>query len=499
MALLRQHAPPRDEQDGVDTKPADGRWINTLWQFSRECNAIASINDRFKRAVMRSGLKAVDKDDKPVKTTPSLHSWMVSRAAPFASNIITFLKMFGFVVFTTDKRDMSMQVIQPTLVNIKLKRKATSKIYYCVTSKNDRFTSWPDDHDPRFQIYVSDEFDFDTGKCGGCLAQCYMEYAAYTIFLDSALKIASQQAHPFYFLQCSKTASTSMLGSEFNPGPNRMGISQAHRATAIPGIGGQSLSDKLDMRQYAAEDIMMQNADLIRRMGPANEVIPGMISKLPITHPNPSRFGWQQLPPDIIPVPRTVPASPDFVTNALHLTRSIYQRFGLPYSQVEHHTGNHDEASEGERMQVWEAVEDIRPHVNQILHRASREIFDHAIISNIKRVFEDPEDIIHAIKTSGGPIHLVITPPIDPRESERLFQNWEIQWDARKRHHKEHGTVADDDDFMEEDPRAIVATIGGMGRKGGATSAEEQDAATKNSRNFLANALKRKPAPAHEK
>lgn len=105
--------------------------------------------------------------------------------------------------------------------------------------------------------------------------------------------------------------------------------------------------------------------------------LPGLNTRMMVEDINPSAFGFIPLSVGKTARQRIYPpANREFVASILHMERVIANTFGVPYSIVEKHTGNHSEAVDLENDLLRATCKMYADPVSTILENVSLLLFD---------------------------------------------------------------------------------------------------------------------------
>jgi len=290
--------------------------------------------------------------------------WLGGTVQPFVSAAVAYLACLGFVVYETDTKTGRVHAIDPRELIITMYRSPDTPVEYSIRRITDLVH--PTQHgastvDTRYRIYVMDQPEIDSGMPTGWLMSLRETFRLSVIIRRNMGLRDTQNAYTMYGLE-----AVPGTHSQFSRGP---ADTQFRQTDPIHGYAG-SIGERADEEEEARERMFLHTGKFVKSMDATRDPVQltTVGGRIAVSDYDPSRIGYFRAPPDMKLVARApCQALPEFVATMLHFEREVFCRMGVPYSIVEHSTGNHANALDTEREVLGLAVERYILPVNKIL------------------------------------------------------------------------------------------------------------------------------------
>jgi hypothetical protein len=278
------------------------------------------------------------------------------------------MSCFGFVIFEVNPATMDVCVTDLRLVTIEMIKVPGQSVQYRIRPIDMQST------DMQYHIAVMNEPDICTGLTTGLLSRLVMQHHTVAIMVRNAVVRDTGNSDATFLLE---TADPKTLTPYIDAVNESTAIFGGNGAT-IAGIsrGGDTIHEA---REEAIERTWLHDMRVIRNMAAAGTRRPmrNIYTRMEIEDVNPSSFGFIPVPAGKTARQRTYPpANRDFVQSIMHMERVIVNAFGVPYSIVEKHTGNHSNAVDLENELLQATCKRYYDPVQAVLETVSILLFD---------------------------------------------------------------------------------------------------------------------------
>lgn len=356
--------------DGIE-REVDCDHLEQMLIFKMESAWVRTCVNMLSSALLRYGVGAYFGDEHMKELPQVFARWIRSRMTNFVREAVGYLSCIGFCIYEINVEDMDVVVTDPRLVYIEMKRLPGEPLKYKITPRN--YT--PGKSPVQYYIQVMDAPDVLTGLVNGVLPTIVMQYQAVVVTTRNMVVRDTGNAGTFLWQEThgSKTEAT------FLDIPNESTAIFGGNGATIAGVsrGGDVVREARD--DYV-ESTFMLDQRVIRNMG-LEKVPPmyGMWTRMRVAEVNPNNVGIFPVRAGAVLRQRAYPPSnQDYCTAMLHMERVIVSAFGLAYSMVEAHTGNHSAAVDTENAQLQAACEQYRNDLAEMLETVSTHLFEWA-------------------------------------------------------------------------------------------------------------------------
>ena len=258
-------------------RDVDKTFLQQMMIMRRECRQVHSAVQALMTTTVGNGVAFFRGDVEERDVPDVMNAWVERTIRPFLSVVLDHLACFGYVVYTVNPETMDVTVMEADRVRLQLRRTLYGPIEYCATLVED--TRMRLDHDPRLHVYVLEQFDWVTGRNGGCLSKCYTEYLCSKVMLRNERTMSTNNAHSLYILEHTDRRQVQNLFTAVTPVVQDFDES-------IPGlhVSGQ---DRMDTRKRVIETIHTDDKKLSRDMSTAEFILPAVGTDMTLVDTNP--------------------------------------------------------------------------------------------------------------------------------------------------------------------------------------------------------------------
>lgn len=344
-----------------------GRLMATIhdWKWVRVCTGILSQRlCGYGVGVFRDA----DGSEVVLEDLPTWMDWIDINAGPFIVDALTHLACLGFVVYDVDVESGKMWVVDPREVEIVMYLKVGMPTQYGV---RHRMFGWGRGPERVYRICVLDEPEHETGLPSGLLVSLLEEYDASKILMRNLQQRDTQNALTMFGIQTVPKTTQQVVAGMGNP----RAFAHTHGMAVAGHAAG--MMDVLDAHADAREHIFMHNLQFVRNMeAKAPTHLGGIVGRIAVADYDAGKIAAYTPPSDTTIVQKAfAPEFRGFTTTLLHFERSLFCAFGVPFSVVERHTGNHTNAIDLERELLSQSVSRYVGHINMMLGDIGRVMF----------------------------------------------------------------------------------------------------------------------------
>jgi len=345
--------------------------LNQMMLFKMENSLVRSSIDMIAAGLLRYGV-GVFFGDALVKELPRMmERWIKARMDAFVRDAVGYMSCLGFFIYEVNPTLMQIAVTDPRLVTIEMKRVPGEEMVYKIESRD---LGWRK-KDVEYYIHVMSEPDIVSGLTQGLLTSLVMQHQTDVILTRNAVVRDTANADATFLLEtnASKTEET------FLQIPNDATGMFGGEGATIAGIS-RGMDVVEEARDAYVESTFMLDTRVIRNMElEKSRKMYRMWTRMRMTDVNPNNFGMIPLPAGKTARQRQYPPSnQDYVSIILHMGRLIVNAFGIPYSMMEAHTGNHSSAIDTEDARLQATCTQYRASLDEILDNVSAKLFNWA-------------------------------------------------------------------------------------------------------------------------
>ena len=285
--------------------------------------------------------------------------WLGEKIPSFVSSAMAYLACLGFVVYEADTDTGRVKTVDPRELIITMHKSRNFPVQYSIRRFTDPVSAQYA-AEGRYRILVLDQPEIQTGVPTGLLVSLRETYRLTVILRRNMCLRDTQNAYTMY-------------GLEAVPGSQELfNHTSADSYRQKDAILGYSLGtdSRADEEEEARERMFLHTGKFLQSMAATKESVKlaAAAGRVAVHDYDPSRIGYFRAPPDTKLVARAAcQALPEFVATLLKFEREIFCKFGVPFSIVENHTGNHANVIDEERQALGRAVERYIVPVNQLL------------------------------------------------------------------------------------------------------------------------------------